>query len=488
MKETVTLNSEEQRRLLILNQLERGSISLEQAADLIGVSRRQVHRLRSAYRDQGAAALVHGNRGRSPVHALDPALRHQLLTLAQTTYADCNHQHLSELLLERESIQVSRSSLRRILLQAGISSPRTRRPPKHRSRRDRSPQEGMLLQLDSSRHDWLLGRGPFLTLVGAIDDATNIVPSALFRESEDAHGYFLLMQQIVRDYGCPLAVYRDRHGIFERSPSEPETLAEQLRGTREPTQFGRLLAELTIRSIAARSPQAKGRIERLWGTLQDRLVVELRLAGATTLADANEVLGSYLPRFNQRFALQAAEPERAYRALQPHCEAERLFCFKYLRTVASDNTVRLGEHRLQLLPGQRRVSWAKCEVEVHERLDGSLAVYSQAECIATKAAPEETPLLRARQGKRAGSQADRRALAPDGEAGSPRRVQDEAESGGGRRAEVSGPPKAPKERGQEGGSHRRSPPADHPWKRRFKPPREEVAMLGNISEERREEK
>ena len=402
MKKTVTLNSEEQRRLLILNQVERGGLSVEQAAELIGVSRRQVHRLRAAYREQGASALVHGNRGRSPAHTFDPALRQQVLTLAQTTYADCNHQHLSELLKEREGIQVSRPSLRRILLQAGLTSPRTRRPPKHRSRRERSPQEGMLLQLDSSRHDWLQGRGPFLTLVGAIDDATNIVPYALFRESEDAQGYFLLMQQIVRTSGRPLAIYRDRHGIFERPPSERETLAEQLRGTREPTQFGRLLTELTIRSIAARSPQAKGRIERLWGTLQDRLVVELRLAGATTLLEANQVLWSYLPRFNQRFALEAAKPGQAYRALEPHCEVERIFCFKYLRTVASDNTVRLGEHRLQLLPGQRRVSWAKCEVEVHERLDGSLAVYSQDECIATKAAPQETPVLRARQGKRAG--------------------------------------------------------------------------------------
>jgi transposase len=488
MKETVTLTSEEQRRLLILNQLERGALSMKQAADLIGVSVRQAHRLRTAYREQGASALVHGNRGRSPAHTLDLALRQQVLSLAQTTYADCNHQHLTELLQEREGILISRPSLRRILLQAGLSSPRTRRPPKHRSRRDRSPQEGMLLQLDSSRHDWLQGRGPFLTLVGAIDDATNIVPFALFRESEDAHGYFLLMQQIVRKDGRPVAVYRDRHGIFERPPSERETLVEQLRGTRELTQFGRLLAELTIRSIAARSPQAKGRIERLWGTLQDRLVVELRLAGATTLREANEVLWSYLPRFNQRFAVQAAQLERAYRALEPHCEVERLFCFKYLRTVASDNTVRLGEHHLQLLPGQRRVSWAKCEVEVHERLDGSLAVYSQDECIATKAAPEETPLLRARQGKRPGSQADRLPLAPDGEAGRPRREQEETESGGGRPAELSGPPKALKERGQEGVSHRRSPAADHPWKRRFKVEREEVAMLGNISDDEREER
>ena len=173
MKETVTLNSEEQRRLLILNQVERGVVSVAEAAELMDLSVRQVHRLRVAYRNEGAPALVHGNQGRVPAHALAPAVRQQVLTLAQTTYADCNHQHMSELLAERDGIQISRASLRRILLAAGVTSPRTRRAPTHRRRRERYPQEGMLLQLDASRHDWLQGRGPWLTLVGAIDDATD---------------------------------------------------------------------------------------------------------------------------------------------------------------------------------------------------------------------------------------------------------------------------------------------------------------------------
>ena len=160
MKETVTLNSEEQRRLLILNQVERGVVTVAEAAELMGVSVRQVHRLRAAYRNEGAAALVHGNRGRTPAHTLAPALRQQVLTLAQTIYADCNHQHMSELLAERDRIQISRASLRRILLDAGMPSPRTRRAPQHRRRRERYPQEGMLLQLDASRHDWLQAATP----------------------------------------------------------------------------------------------------------------------------------------------------------------------------------------------------------------------------------------------------------------------------------------------------------------------------------------
>jgi transposase len=482
MKETVTLNSTEQRRLLILNQVERGVVAVAEAAELMGVSVRQVHRLRAAYRVQGAAAVVHGNRGRTPAHTLDPAVRQRVLALAQTTYADCNHQQMSELLGERDEISISRASLRRLLLDAGITRPRTRRPPKHRRRRERYPQEGMLLQLDSSRHDWLQGRGPQLTLVGAIDDATNIVPYALFREAEDAHGYFLLMEHIVRHYGRPLAVYRDRHSIFERAPSERDTLAEQLKGTRDPTQFGRLLAELDINSIAARSPQAKGRIERLWGTftqrVPDRLVVELRLAGATTITAANAVLWQYLPGFNQCFAVAAAEPDLAYRDLAAGCEVARIFCFKYIRTVAADNTVRLGEHRLQLLPGQMRVSWAKCAVEVHERLDGSLAVYYQDECIATKAAPAETPVLRARQGQRAGSQAHRPPFQPDVDAGRPAVGPGDAATSGGRPAEISGAPQVPGSAARTEPSRRRSPAPDHPWKRRFKPVREEPENVG----------
>ena len=484
MKETVTLHSEEQRRLLILNQIERGVMSVTEGAALMGVSVRQVHRLRAAYRDVGAAALVHGNRGRTPAHTLDPAIRQQVLILAQTTYAACNHQHLSELLGEREGIQIARTSLRRILLAAGVTSPRTRRAPKHRSRRERYPQEGMLLQLDASRHDWLQGRGPWLTLVGAIDDATNIVPYALFRETEDAHGYFLLMEHIVRTYGRPLAVYRDRHGIFERAPSERDTLAEQLNGTREPTQFGRMLVELDINSIAARSPQAKGRIERLWGTFQDRLVVELRLAGATTVAAANAVLWDYLPRFNDRFAVAATAPGLAYRDLAAGCEAARVFCFKYVRTVAADNTVRLGEHRLQLLPGRMRVSWAKCAVDVHERLDGSLAVYYQDECVATKDAPVETPVLRARQAQRAGNQARRTPFIPDVDAGRPAAEAGAGSESGGRPAEISGAPQAITDVARVEPASRRGPAPDHPWKRRFKPVAEDPTVLGNISTER----
>jgi hypothetical protein len=256
----------------------------------------------------------------------------------------------------------------------------------------------MLVQIDASPHDWLEGRGPRLTLFAAIDDATGEVLALLFRAEEDAHGYFLLVRMIVARQGRPLALYHDRHGIFR--VNAPETVAEQVAGARQPTQFGRLLDELAITSVAARSPQAKGRVERLFGTLQDRLVSMLRLAGATNAAEATACLPTFLGEYNDRFTVPAAEEGACYRALEAAIDPDTLFCFKYQRTVGMDNTVRFGGERLQLLPGPRRRSWARANVEVQERLNGSLAVYYHGECLVTTPAPLEAPLLRTRGGRR----------------------------------------------------------------------------------------
>ena len=367
----LTLNQKEQARLQVLNQVLEGRLRVWEVAPVLGLSERQVWRILAAYRKEGAQAIAHGNRGRKPAHTLPGEVRMQLRELARGPYAGVNHSHLTELLQEREALSLSRSTVRRILVEAGINSPRRRQPPKHRSRRERYPREGMLLQMDGSRHDWLEGRGPYLTLVGAIDDATGTVPYAVFREQEDAQGYLLLLRATIRSKGIPLAIYTDRHGIFQRSPREKETLEEQLAGEREPTQFGRALKELGIHNIFALSPQAKGRIERLAGTFQDRLVSELRLAGASTIEGANQVLWDFLPRFNARFGIPPAQEGSAYRAPDPALCLEGVLCFKYRRTVARDNTLRLNGHSLQLLPGLDRLSYAQARVEVQERLDGS---------------------------------------------------------------------------------------------------------------------
>ena len=388
---------------MVLNQVEQGELTGEQAAELMGLGLRQVRRLLASYRKEGGAALAHGNRGRRPVRALSEEIRNQVVALAQGRYAGFNHHHLTELLAEREGLAMSRSSVWRILTTAGLRSSRHRRPAKHRCRRERYPQEGMLLQIDGSQHDWLEGRGPYLTLVAAMDDASGKVAGALFREEEDAQGYFLLLREIICGQGIPLALYSDRHGIFQRSIKEAETLEEQLSGERQPTQFGRALKELGVQPIFALSPQAKGRIERLFGTLQDRLVAELRLAGAGTIEVANLVLEDFLPGFNARFGVPASQSGSTYRRPPQGLDLAGVLCFKYQRTVAGDNTIRFAGRTLQLLPGLERPSYAHARVEVQERLDGSLVVCYQGQTIATAQAPDHPVKLRARKTAQVGS-------------------------------------------------------------------------------------
>lgn len=234
MEDKVTLNQGEQRRLLVLNHLEAGALVNAEAAELLGVTIRQVRRLRAAYREHGAAALAHGNRGRRPAHAIDPSVAARVVELATGTYAGFNREHLCEMLAEHEGIALSRPSVQRILARAGVAPVRTRRAPRHRRRRERMTRAGMLLQIDGSRHDWLEGRGPWLSLVGGIDDATGVVPWAIFREREDAQEYFQLLREVVRRYGIPLAVYSDQHTIFFANKKHL-TLAEQLSGHAQPT-------------------------------------------------------------------------------------------------------------------------------------------------------------------------------------------------------------------------------------------------------------
>lgn len=394
MREEVILNKKEQRRLMVLNKVERREMRIAEAAQLLSLSVRHVKRLRAGYYQGGAEALAHGNRGRKPVHAVGDDIRHKIVDLVQGEYAGFNQQHYTELLAEREGISVSRSTVRRILWGVGIHSPRKRRPPKHRKRRERYPQEGMFLQIDGSPHHWLEERGPKLSLIGAIDDATGKVPYALFREQEDAQGYFLLLQKIVETHGIPAALYHDRHSIFERSPADKESIEEQLEGKRRPTQFGRLMEELGINSISAMSPEAKGRIERLWGTFQDRLLNQLRLDKVDNMQAANEYLQTFLPAYNPRFAVPAAQPGTAYCKPDDGFIPDEVFCFKYSRTVSKDNVVRFYDQRFQIMPSNGRSSYAYARVEVHQRMDGSLAIYYQGKCLLTRQAPPEAPVLR----------------------------------------------------------------------------------------------
>jgi len=218
-RETITLDAQAQQRLLVLTHVLAGELAVEVAAAYLHLSVRQVGRLIDRLRIEGAAGLIHGNRGRPPANRVDEAVRASIAELARTTYAGFNPVHLAETLAEADPGTPSARTIRRLLAAAGIQPPRTRRPAAHRSRRERMPREGMLLQADGSRHDWLEERGPQLTLIAGIDDATGVVTGGTFRLAEDAAGYFEMLRQTVEGHGLPLALYTDLHGIFVKDPN-----------------------------------------------------------------------------------------------------------------------------------------------------------------------------------------------------------------------------------------------------------------------------
>ena len=453
------MTTKEQKRIQVLNGVNAGQVTGAQAAGLMGLSERHTRRLLAAYRKEGASAIAHGNRGGKPATTTDASTRQRVQALAEGRYAGFNHTHLTEMLAEREGIALSRSTVRRVLLAGGVRSPRPRRSPKRYSRRERYPQEGMLLQVDGSWHDWLVGRGPNLTLVGAVDDATGTVPAALFREQEDAHGYMLMLKKTIERHGVPVALYSDRHGIFQRSAKEPESLAEQLRGRRAPTQFGRALQELDIDLVLARTPQAKGRIERLWGTFQDRLISEMRLAGACSMEQANRVLSEFLPRFNSQFGVVAAQPGAAYRHLPSGTCLDSVLCFKYIRTVANDNTVQFSGTTVQIKPDQYRPSYARADVEVQERLDGSIVVAYRGRTLAAQQAPRGPVEIRARSGRRANGRSHVEVSDGRSNGNHPRHGDDERRNGAKRPQGAHPHPTARTK------NSTRKPAPNHPWRR-----------------------
>ena len=388
----VTLSQREQQRLRVVMEVEAGRWSAEQAGEVLGVSVRQVWRLKAGYREKGAAAFMHGNRGRPSPGRISEEIRARVQHLLAGPYAGCNDHHLAELLAQREGIVLSRKSVERIRREAGLQAARQHRPPRHRQRRDRMPQEGTLLQVDGSPHHWFGPDQPACSLLVAIDDATGAVVAAVFRQQEDAQGYFLLLQQVLKTKGIPLDIYHDRHSVFQDNSKRPWTLQEELQGRKEQTQFGRALEELGITSIAAHSPQAKGRVERLNGTLQDRLVQELRLAGIEDIRAGNRFLPGYFKRFNARFAVKAEESGLAYRPMDAGLDLDRILSFRYQRVVALDNTVRLEGRLIQVPPGPKRRSYAGAHVWVHEFLDGSLGVWYQDRWLARTSARGDVTL------------------------------------------------------------------------------------------------
>lgn len=371
----VTMTLKEIKRVEVMKLIERGTITGKQASEMLGVSLRQTRRLIQRYRSGGATSLIHGNRGKPSPHRLDGELVITVQELLRERYGDYNTQHLVEVLAERHALHLSASSLTRIRRAAGYPTPRHKKRRQYHARRERKALRGQMLQADGSMHDWLEGRGRRLALIAYIDDASSQV-YATFREEEDAAGYMQVLQEICLKEGIPQSIYMDKRLASRGGKS----------------QFEQLLEKLGVELILAQSPQAKGRVERLFDTLQDRLVKALREAGASDLFSANAVLNLFLDRFNQHFMVKVEQADSAYVPWDTAFDADSFFVFRYTRLVKNDNTISFDNHILQLPAPTDRSSFAKAKVSLLQHLDGRLTVHYHNAQIACFQSMPEIPL------------------------------------------------------------------------------------------------
>lgn len=447
------MSDKEARRPGLVQAALAGKVTNVQAALALEVSVRQFRRLKAAYRRAGVAGLLHGNRGRPSPRRLPAAELQRIVDFINQRYAGLNDCHLTEKLREIEELSISRATVRRLRVEAGIPAVHKRRAPKHRSRRLREAREGALVQLDGSEFRWLGEEQPVLTLHGAIDDATGKVLALWFRPEEDLHGYTALLMQLIRAHGVPCNLYGDRLNVFIRNDAH-WSIDEQLDGEQSPTQFGQMLVELAVGFFAAQCPQGKGRIERLWQTLQDRLVAELRLRGITTVEAAAAFLPEFIADFNRRFARPPRDTATAWRRAPR--DLESILACRYERTVARDNTVTIPGRWIQIPPGPGGRSWQRARVQVRELLDGRLRVlHPDHGLLAEQVAPSAPFTLVPRQSATPQRRAALRIDAP----ASPRIASD---------PQLKVPSHPPKNRRGQLTNVRR-PSKKHPWKRPYDP-------------------
>ncbi len=373
------ITMKDEKRVQVIQAVMVGKISKGQASQVLDRSLRQVNRLVGKLAEHGVRGLIHGNRGRPSAFKLEPSKSRKILELVKGKYQDVNDTHLRELLDKREGICLGRETLRALLRGSGLGPKRKRKPRVYRGRRERKAAFGCMIQIDASRHDWLKGRGPMMTLVGGKDDATGFV-WAQFVPSETTWAYCFLMQDIAQSHGLPMSLYADRHSIFHvnREPG----IIEQLNNQLPLSQFGRAMTELGVTLIKAWSPQAKGRIERNWGIFQDRLVVELRLAGVRNQDEANDFLKRFLVEYNKQFMVPARSKESVFKKAPAPEKLNRILCLKETRVVNKDHTISFEGLALQIPPSKYFRSLAKRQVEVLQLQDGSIEIVFQARCIA----------------------------------------------------------------------------------------------------------
>ena len=376
------MSRDELKRVKVLERILSLSMSNEEGAITLGISLRQLMRLKKKYISEGEAGLIHANTGRKPKHATTEDRYQQVIHLYTEKYYGSNFCHFSDLLAEHESIILSPSSVGRMLQSVGIKSKKQkRRSGRKHPPRNRRTQAGMLWQTDATKYAWLENRGDIFTLHAAIDDATGIVTGAIFTLNECACGYSVVMIQGIEKYGIPLGLYSDRHTIF-RSPNEKQSIEEELNGEEIPlSNFGKAMQELNIEHIKACTPQAKGRIERLWNTLQDRMVVELRIRGITDMAGANKVLPELIAKHNERFSVIPQEEDNAYVALGKDICLNHVFSMRETRKTGGGNTISYKNNTYKPIDAGKYSFDSKTIVEVRETFGGEVFIWHNAQAI-----------------------------------------------------------------------------------------------------------
>ena len=391
------MTQRERDQLVVLRKAEKKLITQQQAAKELEVSERQIHRMLRRLKKLGDRAVIHGLRGRPSARKRNPKEREKIVRiLSQEIYRGFGPTLASEYLAKQHQVNIGREALRQLMIETGLWHSRKQKVEAIHQWRPRRSARGELVQWDTSEHDWLEGRGEKLYLIHMIDDATSELMGRFVAHDSREENLRLLRTYLERN-GRPLAFYTDKASLFCTAPKTAREEKEQARDAREPlppTQIGRALRELGIVWQAAHSPQAKGRVERSFGTAQDRLVKGLRVAGAKTLEAANRYLEKeFLPWWNQHLVVAPANAVDAHRPLGPEQDLAAVLSLVETRQVNNDYTFQLGGRWYQIERDSITTGLRGATVRIEHRLDGSLAVRFRERRLQVKACPPRPPKL-----------------------------------------------------------------------------------------------
>jgi len=367
-KDIIEMSIRELNRLKIIQGVLGREVTQVKASEVLGLTERHVRRIVKRVREEGERGIVHRSRGRYSHRRMSEELEGRIVDVVGSKYKGFGPTLASEKLSECEGIEVSKEKLRQIMMKRGLWQRKRKRREMH-PWRERKDHCGEMIQMDGSHHDWLEGRGPKLVLMGYVDDAM----SRFYGRFYDYEGVYPAMDSLeryIRLYGLPQSLYSDKHSTY-KTTREP-SLDELLRGESAVTQFVRASRELEVRVIHAHSPQAKGRIERVFGVLQDRLVKEMRLARISTKDQANQFLEEFLPRYNEQFSKVAKKEKDLHRPLPQGIDLREIFCIKATRTITNDYIVKWGGRKLRI--ERPSIAMRRQKVQVMEHFDGEIQI------------------------------------------------------------------------------------------------------------------